>query len=148
MAARVYLDWNASAPLRPEARDAFHAALELAGNPSSVHGEGRAARQVIEQAREQVAALAGADARNVIFTSGGTEANALALSPSIEAASDKRPFERLLVSAIEHPSVLAGGRFDPASVERIPVDAERRRSISRRWSGVWKALRDSAFSSR
>ena len=123
MTARVYLDWNASAPLRREAREAFRAALELAGNPSSVHGEGRAARQMIEQAREQVAALAGADARNVIFTSGGTEANALALSPSIEAAGDKRPFERLLVSAIEHPSVLAGGRFDPAKVERVGVDA-------------------------
>jgi cysteine desulfurase len=122
MTARVYLDWNASAPLRREARESFQAALELAGNPSSVHGEGRAARQVIEQAREQVAALAGADARNVIFTSGGTEANALALSPSIEVAADKRPFDRLLVSATEHPSVLAGGRFDPARVERIRVD--------------------------
>jgi cysteine desulfurase len=123
MTARIYLDWNASAPLRAEARDAFHAALDLSGNPSSVHGEGRAARQMIEQARERVAALAGADARNVIFTSGGTEANALALSPAIEAAGDKRPFERLLVSAIEHPSVLAGGRFDPANVETIPVNA-------------------------
>ena len=57
MVARVYLDWNASAPLRPEAREACRAALELAGNPSSVHGEGRAARQAIEQAREHVAAL-------------------------------------------------------------------------------------------
>ena len=123
MTARVYLDWNASAPLRPEAREAFHVALDLSGNPSSVHGEGRAARQVIEQARERVAALAGADARNVIFTSGGTEANALALSPAIDAAGDKRPFERLLVSAIEHPSVLAGGRFAPANVEQVPVNA-------------------------
>jgi len=79
MAVRTYLDWNASTPLRPQAREAFHAALGLSGNPSSVHGEGRVARNAIEQAREQVAALAGADARNVIFTSGGTEANALAL---------------------------------------------------------------------
>lgn len=123
MAVRTYLDWNASAPLRPQARDAFQAALELTGNASSVHGEGRAARNAIEQAREQVAALAGAEARNVIFTSGGTEANALALSPSVQAADDKRPFERLLVTAIEHPSVLAGGRFDPAKVEQVPANA-------------------------
>src|SRR5436305_6432705 len=81
MTARVYLDWNASAPLRPEAREALAAALALTGNPSSVHGEGRAARRLVEQAREQVAALVAADPRNVIFTSGGTEANALALTP-------------------------------------------------------------------
>jgi cysteine desulfurase len=124
MAVRTYLDWNASTPLRPQAREAFHAALGLSGNPSSVHGEGRVARNAIEQAREQVAALAGADARNVIFTSGGTEANALALSPSVQTADDKRPFERLLVSAIEHPSVLAGGRFDPARVGQVPANAD------------------------
>jgi len=124
MAVRTYLDWNASTPLRPQAREAFHAALGLSGNPSSVHGEGRVARNAIEQAREQVAALAGADARNVIFTSGGTEANALALSPSVQTADDKRPFERLLVSVIEHPSVLAGGRFDPARVEQVPANAD------------------------
>lgn len=83
MSARVYLDWNASAPLRPVAREAAHPALEFGGNPSSVHGEGRAARRVIEEARGAVAALIKADPRNVVFTSGGTEANALALSPSI-----------------------------------------------------------------
>jgi cysteine desulfurase len=121
MVARTYLDWNASAPLRPEARTAVSAALELVGNASSVHGEGRAARRVIEEARDAVAALIGADARNVVFTSGGTEANALALSPAVQAGGDKRPFDRLLASAIEHPSVLAGGRFAPASVERIGV---------------------------
>jgi len=120
MVTRCYLDWNASAPLRESARDALHAALALPGNPSSVHGEGRAARQVIEQARGAVAALVNADARNVVFTSGGTEANALALTPSIDAGS-KRPIVRLLVSAIEHPSVLAGGRFAPEAVERIAV---------------------------
>lgn len=114
MTARVYLDWNATAPLRPAARAAMAAALELVGNPSSVHGEGRAARALIEAARGEVAALAGADARNVIFTSGGTEANALALSPALG--------ERLLVSAIEHPSVLAGGRF--TEVTRIAVGAD------------------------
>jgi cysteine desulfurase len=114
MAEHIYLDWNATAPLRNAARAAAIAALEVKGNPSSVHGEGRAARRLIEHAREQVAALVGAQARNVVFTSGGTEANMLALTPT--AARD-----RLLVSAIEHPSVLAGGRFPAASVELLPV---------------------------
>lgn len=120
--SRVYLDWNASAPLRPAARAAACAALDLTGNPSSVHGEGRAARHVVEAAREAVAALTGADARNVIFTAGGTEANALALSPRIQRGAEKRAFARLFVSAIEHPSVLAGGRFNAPDVETIPVD--------------------------
>jgi cysteine desulfurase len=124
MTARVYLDWNASAPLRYEAREAALAALDLSGNPSSVHGEGRAARRLIEQARESLAALVGADARNVVFTSGGTEANALALSPVIERGTDKTPFERLLISAIEHPSVRAGGRFAASAIEEIPVSPD------------------------
>ena len=114
MTNRIYLDWNATAPLRQEARAAALAALDLNGNPSSVHGEGRAARRLIEHAREQVAALVGAQPRNVVFTSGGTEANMLALAPA--AARD-----RLLVSAIEHPSVLAGGRFPSGSIERLSV---------------------------
>jgi cysteine desulfurase len=121
MVARTYLDWNASAPLRVEARAALSGAFALTGNPSSVHHEGRAARQMVEEARGAVAALVGAEARNVIFTAGGTEANALALTPS-HHAGPRRPFDRLLVSAIEHPSVLAGGRFAPAGVEKIPVD--------------------------
>ncbi|TMI99099.1 MAG: cysteine desulfurase [Alphaproteobacteria bacterium] len=124
MSVRVYLDWNASAPLRPEAHAAACAALALSGNPSSVHGEGRAARRLIEQAREDVAALVGAEARNVIFTSGGTEANALALSPMLERGADKQPFARLLISAIEHPSVRAGGRFAPGAVTEVPVRSE------------------------
>jgi cysteine desulfurase len=124
MAVRAYLDWNASAPLRAEARAAVSAALDLTGNPSSVHGEGRAARRLIEEARENVAALVGAEARNVVFTSGGTEANALALSPSIENGSDKAPRDRLSMSAIEHPSVLAGGRFAREAIDIIPVRAD------------------------
>jgi cysteine desulfurase len=120
--ARVYLDWNASAPLRPAARAALCAALDLTGNPSSVHGEGRAARKLIEAAREQVGALVNAQARNVIFTSGGTEANALALTPLLQVDSEQRRFERLLVSATEHASVLAGGRFAPEAVEKLAVD--------------------------
>ena len=117
MTERIYLDWNATAPLRGEARAAALAALEVNGNPSSVHGEGRAARRLVEQAREQVAALVGAEPRNVVFTSGGTEANMLALVP-------REPRQRLLASAIEHPSVLAGGRFPAGGVERLPVSGD------------------------
>jgi len=73
-AGRVYLDWNATAPLRPEARAAMVAALDVAGNPSSVHSEGRAARGLVEAARAEVAALAGAKPSEVVFTSGATEA--------------------------------------------------------------------------
>jgi cysteine desulfurase len=122
MNERTYLDWNATAPLRPEARAAVCAALDAIGNPSSVHAEGRAARRLIELAREQVAALVGAQARNVVFTSGGTEANVLALAPT--ARPDGVVCKRLLVSAVEHPSVLAGGRFSSAAVERLPVTGD------------------------
>jgi cysteine desulfurase len=111
MPVPAYFDWNATAPLRPEAKAAVAAALEVTGNPSSVHAAGRAARRVIEEAREKVAALVGASPREVVFTSGGTEANALALTPVLGDA--------LLVSAIEHPSVRSGGRF--AAVEEFPV---------------------------
>lgn len=119
MTERIYLDWNATAPLRTQARDAAMAALDAAGNPSSIHTEGRAARRLIEQAREQVAALTGAEPRNVVFTSGGTEANMLALTPGLGTGGG--PHDRLLISAIEHPSVLAGGRFPAAALERLPV---------------------------
>ncbi len=124
MADRAYLDWNATAPLRPQAKAAVLAALEHSGNPSSVHGEGRAARRLIEDAREQVAKLVGADAADVVFTSGGTEANALALTPFITRAGDKVPLQRLLMSAIEHPSVRSGGRFPAGAVSEIPVTAQ------------------------
>jgi cysteine desulfurase len=118
MAERIYFDWNATAPLRPEAQAAMLDALALAGNASSVHAEGRAARQVIERARESVAALVNSDDPGcVTFTSGGTEANVLALSPGVGGLTHGR----LLVSAIEHPSVLAGGRFAADAVEQIPV---------------------------
>ncbi|HQY44507.1 MAG TPA: aminotransferase class V-fold PLP-dependent enzyme [Paracoccaceae bacterium] len=74
MSGRVYLDWNATAPLRPEARAAMIAAMDLAGNPSSVHAEGRAAKMLVERAREAVAAAVGCRAAEVVFTSGATEA--------------------------------------------------------------------------
>lgn len=120
MPDRVYLDWNATTPLRREAREAMAAAWDLAGNPSSVHAEGRQARKLVEEARTAVAGAVGAQARNVVFTSGGTEANALALTPGLRRASGS-PANRLLVSAIEHASVLAGGRFAPDAIGTIGV---------------------------
>ena len=124
MTERSYFDWNATAPLRLEARAAMLAALDLAGNASSVHAEGRAARRLIEQARAQVAALVGAEPKTVTFTSGATEANMLALTPAILAGGRKEPRDRLLVSAVEHPSVLGGGRFAAEQVEILPVDRD------------------------
>src|SRR5262252_1032320 len=112
MSDRVYLDWNATTPLRPEARAAMAAAWDVSGNPSSVHAEGRQARHLVEEARGVIAGALGAVARNVVFTSGGTEANALALSPGLRGAAGQ-PVERLVASAIEHTSVLSGGRFAP-----------------------------------
>jgi cysteine desulfurase len=126
MVDRSYFDWNATAPLRPQAAAALADALAVAGNPSSVHAEGRAARRLVERAREQVAALVGAEPGNVFFTSGGTEANMLALTPAIETAQDKRPREWLLLSAIEHSSVRTGGRFPASMVEDVPVEPDGR----------------------
>ena len=80
MTTRSYLDYNATAPLRPQVREAMVAALTTYGNPSSVHEEGRDARALVESARAKVARLAGAKPETVIFTSGGSEANALALA--------------------------------------------------------------------
>ena len=107
-----YLDWNATAPLREEARAAVAAALSIGGNPSSVHRRGRAARRIVEEARAWVASLAGASPEEVVFTSGGTEANHLALMGTGR--------ERVLVSAVEHDSVLRA----VANAEHIPVDGE------------------------
>jgi cysteine desulfurase len=97
MPGTAYLDWNASAPLRAEAAAAMAEALQRCGNPSSVHRYGRAARQALEEARGAVGALVGAAPAEIVFTSGGTEANALALHGV--------PGRRLLVSALEHDSV-------------------------------------------
>src|SRR3546814_4928928 len=105
----VYLDYNATAPIRPEALAAMTAALAEPGNASSVHGPGRRARRLIETARAQVAALADADPTWVIFTSGGTEANNLALAGL--------PAARILISAGEHDSL----RQAAPTAQRIPL---------------------------
>lgn len=115
---RTYLDHNATTPLLPAARDALAEALAAGGNPSSVHAEGRAARSRVEKARAQVAGLAGVKPAEVIFTSGGSEANALAL----RGLAPSRPV--LVVGATEHDSVRANAADLGAvlRVETLPVD--------------------------
>ena len=120
MNPRTYLDYNATAPLRPQAAEVMASVLAETGNPSSVHAEGRRAREHIEAAREKVAALVNAKVRNVTFTSGGTEANMTALMPQVVALEDASA-THCFVSAIEHPSALSGGRFRPSEVSEIAV---------------------------
>ena len=112
---RTYLDCNATAPLRHEAREAMIAALDLVGNPSSPHGEGRQARAVVEDARELVAALVGAKPAEIVFTSGGTEANNAVLAGG---------WETILIAGVEHDSVLAPARGCGAQVVDLPVGAD------------------------
>ncbi|MBI3506526.1 MAG: cysteine desulfurase [Proteobacteria bacterium] len=123
MNAPVYLDWNASAPLGEPARAAMAHAFSVAGNPSSVHAAGRAARKLVEESRAAIASSVGAGSARLVFTGGGTEANALALNGFAPAAA--------LVSAIEHDCVFAplagaavapvdaNGIVDLASLERL-----------------------------
>lgn len=122
----IYLDHNATTPLAPEVRAAMLPALdELFGNPSSIHEAGRLARNALDAARRQVAALVGVHARQVTFTGGGTEANNLAL----RGVAARRGSGRILVSAAEHSAVLGPAR-DLArkgfTVEELPVDASGR----------------------
>jgi cysteine desulfurase len=120
MSDRIYLDWNATTPLRHEAQQAMAAAWDIYGNPSSVHAEGREARRLVEEARALVAGAVGAKSRNVVFTSGGTEANALALQPGLHIGAGA-PVARLVVSAVEHASVLSGGQFSVEAVSTVGV---------------------------
>lgn len=119
---RIYLDHNATSPLHPCAIEAMAARLGAPLNPSSVHGEGRMGRKIVEISRAEVARLAGADPKAVTFTGGGTEANNTALSPEVRFGSERRIFGPLFVSAIEHPCVLAGGRFAKEDIRLLPVD--------------------------
>jgi cysteine desulfurase len=129
-AARVYLDYNASMPLREEARMAMLEALDVAANPSSVHGEGRKARALVETARRQVAALVEAQPDRVVFTSGATEAAVTLLSPLWSMGRAPLRFSKLYVGATEHPCVLQGGRFPPDSIIRLPVLADGRLDLT------------------
>jgi cysteine desulfurase len=121
---RAYLDYNATAPLAPAARQAMLDALDLPGNASSIHAEGRAARARIELARQQVAAIAGVPAAQVAFTASGTEAANMALTPHLVTPGDPRPIEWLFITAGEHPCVLKGHRFAPAAIRMVPLTAE------------------------
>jgi cysteine desulfurase len=109
---RTYLDWNATAPLAPEARAAVMSALEATGNASSVHAEGRRARATIEEARERVAALIGAAPRDIFFTSGGTESNNTVLAAG---------WEVIVHAGIEHASVLAPAEASGAKRVAVPI---------------------------
>lgn len=114
---RGYLDYNATAPLRPEAKAAMVEALDVVGNPSSVHAEGRRARSIIEAARESVARLVGAKSSEIVFTSGASEANAWALS---------QPWATIFTSGVEHESVLAPARASRAELVMLPVGRDGR----------------------
>jgi cysteine desulfurase len=119
---RAYLDYNATAPLRPAAREAALMAMETTGNPSSIHAEGRAARRLVEDARSEVARLAGVSSRCVTFVSGGTEAANAALNPLFGGGPGAPPLERLIVSAGEHACVLSGHRFPTAEAAPLLTD--------------------------
>ncbi len=118
---RLYLDYNASAPLLDAARQAMIAALDVTGNPSSVHREGRAARALVEAARRSVAALVNAKPEHVVFTSGATEAASTLLTPHYTMGRAPVRLSHLYVGATEHPCILSGGQFAPEDVAVLPV---------------------------
>lgn len=140
---RRYLDHNATAPVRPEVIDVVAQAMALDGNAMSVHAEGRAAHKVLEDAREQVRALANAPVNGVVFTSGGTEAIHLALHGSVAA----NEVSRIFVSAIEHAAVAANAGATGAAVETIPATPEG--VVNLGWLedrlGTYDVARDGAF---
>lgn len=115
----IYLDHNATARVRPQAIAAMTQVMEHVGNPSSIHAAGRTARAVMEQARADIGALISAPDSTVIFTSGGTEANTIAIESAVAAGA-----RRLIVSAIEHDSVQETSRILGVEVEVLPVDSD------------------------
>ena len=122
--ASVYLDHNATAPIRPEAAEAVVRALAIGANPSSVHAAGRKARTVIETARTTVARFVGGDAQSLVFTSGGAEANALAIDSAIAGG-----FAPLIVGATEHDTVVATARASGVEVYPLAVDKSGRADL-------------------
>ncbi|MEO1748112.1 MAG: cysteine desulfurase family protein, partial [Pseudomonadota bacterium] len=119
--SRIYFDYNASAPLLGEARAAMLEALEIDANPSSVHAEGRKARALVKKARRQVAALLNANPDHVVFTSGATEAAAMALTPDYSMGRSPIKMGHLYVCAADHPCTLEGGSFAPEQRTQFPV---------------------------
>lgn len=132
----IYADYNATAPLRPEAREAMLAALEIGANPSSVHGPGRAARKILERARKQLAASIRALPQDIVFTSGGTEAVALAIHGVVRKLDADCT---LLVSAIEHEAAVKNAGYSGAPMETVyadetgSIDLDRLRQRLKRW---------------
>ncbi|HWE46432.1 MAG TPA: cysteine desulfurase family protein [Caulobacteraceae bacterium] len=121
----VYLDHNASSPIRPEAAEAVARALAIGANPSSVHARGRTARSLIETARGTVARFVGGDPQALVFTSGGAEANALAIESAIAAG-----FAPLIIGAVEHETVIETAHASGAEVLPLPVDKSGRADIA------------------
>ena len=113
---RTYLDHNATSPLRPVVKEAMRAAMDVDGNASSVHREGRAARKLLDDSREAIARELGVIAPMITFTSGGSEANNIAIKNA--------PVERILISAIEHPAVIESAKVSGKPVTYIPVTTE------------------------
>jgi cysteine desulfurase len=137
--ARTYLDHNATSPLRPEVLVAVTGALSRVGNPSSVHAEGREARALVERARAQVAALVEARPEDVTFTGSGTEANVTALRPGALRTGRGQPVTRLITSATEHASVLAGHGFPPDRLRTVGVRADGRLDLDQLASTLGEA---------
>lgn len=135
MAERVYLDWNATAPLRAEARDAMIAAMDVVGNPSSVHAEGRAAKSIVERARGQVAEATGASGADIVFTSSATEASALALAG-----------RGIHAGAVEHDCVMswvdASLAVDVSGTVSVDAPATASLQAANSETGVLQALPD------
>lgn len=119
---RIYLDYNSTTPLSGQARSSFVAALDMFGNPSSVHTEGRAAKAVMQKARRAVAQLVNGDPENVIFTSGATEAAMTLLTPHYFMGRSPLFMSHLYFSAVEHPCIIGKGRFPVGMSTAIPVD--------------------------
>jgi cysteine desulfurase len=133
---RAYLDHNATTPLHPAAREAIIAAYEHCGNASSIHAEGRIARAMIEEARAEIADMIGVPARNVVFTSGGTEALNAILTPHLQASgvqasgAGSSPFDLFLAGAGEHAAVLSGHRFPADAARLVGMTAEGRLDLA------------------
>ena len=119
MSDKIYLDYNATAPVRPEVKAAVNAAMDMLGNPSSVHAGGRQARALVETSRAEVASFVGVKPASITFTSGGTEANALAIESAVRAG-----YDRILLGATEHAAVADNAQAAGLSVEIWPVLAD------------------------
>lgn len=118
---RIYLDFNATTPLVDEAKQALINAMEIYGNPSSVHMEGRKAKALLQQARRALADFVSGEADNIVFTSGASEAAMMALTPDYRMGRSSLTMSHLYIGATEHPCISAGGRFDRAHTTIIPV---------------------------